>query len=175
MGLPALGLSLAGGVVGGLGKIMGGEAAADAANYRAQVAENNAIIARYNAESAAQTGELDVGRQGMRARANMGAIRAGMGASGVSVNSGSYADVQSAAAELAELDALTIRSDAARKAYGYTIEEKSQKAQADLYRAEGENARRAGLIGGFGSMLSSAGSVLSQGWKGQQRGMFFNG
>lgn len=167
----ALALSAGGGLLSAFGKMQAGEAAGAAGDYRAQVAENNAVIARQNSNTSLQVGELDVGRQGLRSRAQSGAIKSGMAASGVDVNTGSYGDVQAAASELQQLDALTIRSDAARKAYGYNIEETNQKSTAALERAGADQSRTAGLLNATGSLLASAGSISSQYWKGNQRGL----
>ena len=110
----AMAASAIGGAASAYGTYEAGQARGAAADYQSQVAENNAIIADRNADYATKVGEIDIARQGMKNRAVLGSIKAGQGASGVDVNTGSSADVQGAAAELGMLDALTIRSDSGR-------------------------------------------------------------
>jgi hypothetical protein len=62
-------------------------------------------------------------------------------------------------AQLGELDALTIRSNAEREAYGYTTQSSNLTAQSGLTRMAGRNAQTAGYVSAAGTLLSTAGTV----------------
>lgn len=139
-------LTLAAGGMKAIGSIAGGNAQSNALNYQAKVSD-------YNALTSARAGEINAENESMKNRAKLGAIKAGYGASGIDVNTGSAADVQAAQVGLGELDALTIKSDAAQRAFGY-------KTQSELQRAGAKNAKTAGYIDAATSMISAAGSAF---------------
>lgn len=169
--IPALMIAgVAGAGISAYGQIAGGQAAAANANYQAQVANNNAVIARQNAQWETQAGDVRATNQGLKTRAQVGAIKVAQAASGVDVNTGSAAQVSNAADELGMLDALTIRSDTARKAYGYEVAATGEDAKANLLRTQADQAQTAGIIGGIGSLLSGASTVGSQWSKWQTAG-----
>ena len=124
MGIPAvmLGVGLAGAAVSAVGSMEAGSAAKASADYQSQVARNNALIANQNATWTAQAGESKVAAQGMKTAAVVGQAKAAQGASNIDVNSGSAAAVRAGTQSLGMLDAMTIRSNAARQAYGYTVQ-----------------------------------------------------
>lgn len=159
--LPVIGLgaSLLGGGISAMGAIESGKATSAAASYQAQVAANNAAIAKQNAELAMQSGEQQVGISQMRTRAAVGTTKAGQAASGVDVNRGSSVDVRAGEAEMGMLDALTIRSNAAKNAYGYQVQATSDTAQGQLYSMEAKQAQTAGDISALGSAIGSVGSA----------------
>lgn len=153
--------SVAGASIGALGAIQQGKAAKASATYNAEVATNNAAIAKQNASFAAQEGTANTEAAAMQNRAKVGAITANQGASGVDVNSGSSIDVRSSAAELGELNALTVRSNAARQVYGYQTEGTNYQAQAGLDTAQAANAMPAAAIGATSTLLGGVGSSAS--------------
>ena len=159
--------SIGSAVVGGIGAISQGQAASASANYNAQVAQNNAKIAQQNATWAAQQGETQAATQEAKTRATVGAEKAAQAASGIDVNSGSAVDVRSSAAALGELNALTVRSNAARQAYGYQTQAASDTGQAALDKSQASSASEAGflnagttVLGGLGSAASNYGKYL---------------
>lgn len=157
--LAMMGAAIGGGLVKAGGAMAAGDAANNAAMYRAQVAENNAKIAEQNVQWAEQAGAAKEGMQNMKTAQTVGGIKTAQGASGVNLDTGSAADVRAAAAALGELDALTIRSNTAREAYGYRVQGQSDKAQAELDRMQGAEAQRAGKVSALSSLLESASSV----------------
>jgi hypothetical protein len=152
----------AGGLVSAIGAISSSEATGKAAEYQAQVAANNEQLAKTNAQMAGASGEQQVEAQGLKTRATVGAIKAAQAASNIDVNTGSAVDVQSSAAELGELDALTIRANAQKQVYGYETQGLSFQGQQGLASAEAAQAPVAGAIGAAGSLLSGASSVANQ-------------
>lgn len=154
-----LGLMAVGAGVSAYGKYEQGQATSAAASYRAQVADNNAKIARQNAGLDIQAGEIAATNKGLQTRATVGKEKAYAAASGVDVAGGSTADVRAGTAQMGMLDSLTIRSDAAKKAYSDEVQATSYEAQAGLDRMESEQAKTAGDIGAFGTLLSGASTV----------------
>lgn len=150
-------LAVGGAALGAVGKIGEGEAKSQAANYQAQVAKNNQLIAEQNASWATSAGTAREAAQGMKTRAGVATLKARQAAGGVDVNTGSSSEVRDAASALGSLDALTIRSNTAREAYGYEVAATSEEAKANLARMEGENAT--GYIGAASSLLSGASSA----------------
>ena len=138
-----------------------GSAQAQSANaaYQAQVAANNATIAKQNAAMDIQAGEVQASNSEMKTRAAVGTTLAGEAASGVSVNSGSFPKVRAAASEIGMLDALTIRSNAAKQAYSQDVAATGDTAESGLLQTESKEASSAAPISALGNFLSSASSV----------------
>lgn len=155
-------LAIAGPALSAIGQVNQGFAASKSASYQSQVAANNAAIAAQNARLTMETGAAKEAAQGMKSRATVGHITAAEGASGIDVNTGSAAAVRSAAAELGELDAMTIRSNSAREAYGYKVQESNELAQSQLLKKQAESAKTGGILAGLGSLVSGVSGVGSK-------------
>lgn len=167
-----IGAGLIGGGVSAYGAYQQGQAQAGAARYNADLEKQNATVSRENAAIAGQAGSEQGYQVGAKTRATVGNIKANQAASGVDVNSGSALDVRSSAAELGELDALTVRSNATREAYGYAQQARSHDAQSNLDLFEADNAETAGAIGAASTFLGSAGSAATNFAKYQLAGGF---
>lgn len=141
------------------GQIQQGKAAANAANYNSEIAGNNATIARQNATFAGEEGEEKAAQEEQQTRGRVGALVANEGAAGLDVNSGSDVNVRASASETGMLDALNIRSNAARQAYGYQTQASSYDAQAKLDKQQAKQDKTAGYIGAFTSVLGSTASA----------------
>lgn len=132
------------------GSFQQAQAAKAAGRYNAEVAYRNAAIARASAAS----DQGDMGRQQARV---LGAIRAGYGASGVTME-GSPMDVfQSSAAE-SELDILRRGYQGELEAMGFNAQ-----AKAELMSAKSQAQ---------GAYLQGASNLLMAGAQGQQAGLF---
>lgn len=142
-----------------VGAAQAGEAEAANARYQAQIAKNNAEYARRNAELATQEGDIEATAQGLKTRARIGTTKAAQAANGIDVNTGSAVDVRVSEQELGILDALTIRSNAARQAYGYQINAQDQTAQARLLKSQASQAKTSGYLDAFGTLLDGASSA----------------
>lgn len=148
--------------VSAYGAVSTSEAQASEAKYQSRVADNNAIIAQQNASWAAQAGNAQAEQKQLQTRAKVGGIVAAEAASGLDVNSGTALDVRSSASELGELDAINIRSNAARTAYGYNVQSTSDQNQSQLDNfaassdiTSGEIKAGSSAIGAFGSSYNS--------------------
>ena len=163
MGAALAPIALVGGLVGAgisaYGQYQSMEAQSANAAYQAQVAANNAKIAQSNAAMDIQAGEIQAANQGLKTRAAVGTTKAQEGASGVDVNTGSFPQARAAESEIGMMDALTIRSNAAKQAYSQEVAATSDTAQSGLYTAQSQQASAAAPIGAAGSLLSSASSV----------------
>jgi hypothetical protein len=152
----------AAGAFGAIGNLISGFSTAGELNAKSQIARNNSLIAAQNARMAMATGESRAEAQGLKTRARLGEIKAQQGAGGIDVNSGSAADVRASAAKLGALDALTIRSNAARQAYGLDLESQGELQQSKLYRKGAKIAPWEGAFNAVGSLLGSASQLSSQ-------------
>lgn len=160
--LIAAGASAGGSLISAFGAQKSGQAQSQMYQYQAGVAQLNKKIALQNRDYALATGETEAKRYGMGAAQRMGTIRAGIGASGIDIGSGSKAQVQDSQQAVSRMDLDQIRNNAARKAYGYTVEAQQDETQAGLYGMAASDAESAGKIKALGSLVSGAGSVADK-------------
>lgn len=162
LALIAAASSVAGTGIAAVGAVSQGEAASQAAAYNAQVAANNAKLATQNASTIAQEGEQQTAQAQQQTKAKLGAILANQGASGVDVNTGSAVDVRSSAAELGELNAINIRANAVRQAYGQQVQAAGDTGQSQLDKSESSSDAAAGFIKGGSTLLSGASDAYTK-------------
>ena len=134
-------------------------------DYQAQVNENNKQVAEWQAQDAIERGEVKEKQHRTKVDQLKGRQRSVLAASGVVVDDGSALDVLGDTAELGELDALTIRSNADREAYDYTVAGMNEGANAEINRMSGANAIAAGKTQSMTSLLSGAGSIADKWYK----------
>jgi len=140
-------------MVGGLvGNIMQGQAQAATANYQAQVARNNQIIAQQNASMALQQEEPAEEAQRIKTGSMIAGITAQEAASGINPNTGSAVNVRSSAAETGELDALTIKYNYGLQARNYLTQASNFGAQATLDTAQANWAAMNSILGAASSV-----------------------
>lgn len=139
MGFASTALSAGSSILGAVGAINQGSAAASAAGqnarmseYQAQVARNNKIIAEQNAEHEAQVGMEQAGRKSMEGAATGAKIKVGIASSGIDPNTGSAARVQESQREINKLDTETVLNNSQQKVYGYRAQAANFDAQAGL-------------------------------------------
>lgn len=169
---PAIGLSLAGSVVGALGAAQSGAQEAAMSRYQAGVAQLNSQVAQQNAQQAIAAGSAQANQAGMEGAQRLGAIRTAQGANNLDVNSGSNANVQKSQAEINALTQLVIKNNAARAAYGYQVQGAGFQAQSQLENLQATNAQQAGKIGVFNSLLGGASSLSTKFLGANQTGLF---
>ncbi len=160
---------VAGAHIAAQGQINTANANAQAAVFNEGVALNNAEILTGNATRVGQAGDVQAGASELQTRAQVAGIKTNQAAAGVDVNSGSAVNVRNSAASVGMLNALTVRSNAAKQAYGMETEAANQVAQAKLDKSEaaydvagGNLAARATILGGAGAASSSFGNYLLQ-------------
>ncbi len=157
-----MGASLLGGVVGAVGAEQKGAADQAMYGYQSQVASMNARIAQQNAAYAQQAGGSAAYQSGLKTAALVGTQKANQGASGIDVNTGSPAGIRQTTTQLGQLDQNLIRTNYAKKAYGFEVESATKTAEAGADIIAGEQAKKAGDIGALSSILGAAGSVSSK-------------
>lgn len=130
------------------GSILKARAQSQAAEANAKILELNAGYADAAAADAVARGGIAEGKVRLAAGENRGQQIAARAASGVGLQ-GSPMDVLAASAGMSELDALTVRSNAAREAWGYRTKAEQFRYQASNERQAGKNAAIASILGGI--------------------------
>ena len=148
-----IGLMAGGTALDVFGKVKAGNAAKRAGKEAQDLEEFNARVAEDQAEDAIRRGVDEEQQLRGLIRQTIGAQKAGFAAGNIDVGSGSAVDVQADAAYLGELDALTIRENAAREAKGY-------RADAERARRRGKYAAMTGRMDQTASRFQAAGSIL---------------
>ena len=120
-----------------------------------QIAENNATLARADADATNAAATREQEQQSWRTRAMMGQQRAAIAANNLDPTLGTPADILGETALLGEIDQQTIRMNAARQAWGY-------EQQAKQYQAQGKLDRWGGRMAAGGTILSSLTSAYGQ-------------
>ncbi len=140
-----------------------GAAQQEASESQAALADYNAEVALLQAEDAVARGSEEESRFRAGVRGIIGAQRAATAAGNVDVGFGSALDVQADAAYLGELDALTIRTNAAREQWGYQVEAEDLTRRAQIARKEGVYLEAAGRERASQAKIGMAGTVLGAG------------
>jgi hypothetical protein len=153
-GNAAIYAGLAGGVGTAATQLMAGDA-------NAAVAGQNAKIATMRAREAARRGEFEADRFRRDTKRTIGAQRASMAGQGVAVDSGTALEIQEQTAEIGELDALEIRNNAAREAFGY-------KTEAVDARLRGRQERIRGQTGAASTLLTAGTRAAQLGYQQKQ-------
>ncbi len=122
--------------------------------YQKQVADFNAKAADLQGQDALAQGEKQVSLEQKQVKQSVGATRASQAAQGTDVNSGSNAQIQRDTQYMGALDAITIRNNAARQAFGY-------KAQSNAYTVQGQFANLAAQNTASNTLLTGGLSALS--------------
>lgn len=144
-------------VVGGMQQ---GKAEDAAAQAQATTMRTNAGYANEAAEDALSRGRYDADLQRLRTGQLIGTQRAAMAANGGMVDEGTNSILQQDAAQLGELDALTIQNNAAREAYGLKVQAIQGYSNANATELAGKNAKQNSLMGG---VIKGAGSFFGGG------------
>ena len=172
LGSVGMGATLAGGITSAIGAEKTASATQQSYNYQAGVAQINSTIDLQNAEYARSQGETQAMQFGLKAGQQQAQIKTTQAASGLDVNSGSAAAVQSSQQTLTAIDTAQIRANAAKTAYDYDVKSTQDLNQSTLDVMAGNNAITAGNFQAASSILGSVGSVSSKWMQGNQSGMF---
>jgi hypothetical protein len=140
-----------------------GEAARESSDSQADLADYNAAVAELQAQDALERGAEDEARFRTNIRGAIGAQRANIAAGNIDVSFGSAVDVQADAAFLGELDALTLRTNAGREAWGYQVQAEDYRARARIARKEGVYLERSGRVEQTTHNINAVGSLVSGG------------
>ena len=156
--------------LGVTGALQQGYANAQADKYNAALATMNSVQAARNASMAAEAGSSQAGIQSMKARAEVGSIKTNQAAGNVDVNSGSAVDTRVSADELGKLDALQIRSNATKEAYGYQVQSTNFKNEASLDKFAASHELTAGWLNSASTLIGDTDNAVKE-----ASGMFMGG
>lgn len=113
------------------------------AEQNAATAAQNADIAKQQSSGAIREGEIEEKQHRLRVAQLKGEQRTSFAGGGVVVDRGSAMDTLQDTTKWGELDALTIRTNAAKEAWGYDVEARNYKtqqnaltSQASMYRSQ---------------------------------------
>lgn len=134
-----------------------------ASDSQAALADFNASVADLQSKDAIERGAQEESRFRTQVRGAIGQQRAGIAASNIDVGFGSAVDVQADAAYLGELDALTIRTNAAREAWGYKVQATDLRKRGEIARKEGVYLEAAGKQAGSAAKLGIVGTLAGGG------------
>lgn len=134
-------------------------AAKDQYKYQSAVARNNAKMAEYAAQDASNRGAQEAAKVMAEARRVRSRQTVALASNGIDISSGSAANMLDDTDLLAAQDAATIRTNAARQAWGYRVEGSNYNASADMYRTAARNENPNAALGS--SLLNSAASVVT--------------
>lgn len=152
-------MAVAGTGVQALATIMGGIAQGKAADYAAQVAANNAIIAEQNAQRAMAAGQEQAGIASLRGAGEVAKTKTAQAAAGIDVNTGSAVGVRASEREQGQLSAETVQANAGVQAYGYRTQEMGFEAQSALEHVQAQQAPISADISAAGKMMSAVGGM----------------
>lgn len=157
--------------IGTASALIGGASSALNFMYQSQVASNNAKIAKQDVGQALLAGQNAEQIQRLRTGREIGQEKSAQAANNIDVNVGSPVDVRQATANTGEMDALTIRYNARRQAYGYGIDASNYSAQAGMDKFGAAEAGVEGGLSGLSSYIGGATTQLNQNLSFKQAGI----
>ena len=145
----------------GRGRAAGGAGESRRRRVQRQVEAHNQQLAALNARDAVERGEQRERAQRERTARLAGEQHAAQAANMVDTTFGSALAVATRTAMEGELEALNIRSNAHREAYGYKLDGVNAANRAAQQRAAGENARTASVLQAGGPCLPGPSTATS--------------
>lgn len=146
-----------------LGQRRQADSAVQQGNYAGTVYDQNATLADSQAADAIARGQQASNQRGVQTRQVVGSQRANYAAQGIDVNTGSASDVQGDTKYLGELDRQTIQTNAAREAWGYSVEASQDRNNANMARAGGQQTAAGLRAGATSTLLTGALNMYGQG------------
>lgn len=162
------GLQVAGMASGAFGAYNQSKAAKQSYEYQAAVQRNNAQIAEWQAADATSRGQKAEQAQRLKVAQLKSSQRAGFAARGIALDEGSPLNILNDTDYMGELDALSIRDNAAREAWGHRMQGANAGSDASMLsaRAGAESPNSAAVS----SLLTSGGAVASSWYRRSERG-----
>lgn len=132
-----------------------------AANAQAQIATNNAKAAGWAAKDATDQGETAVMDSNRKTDQMLGTQRAALASSGVLLTGGSASNILEDTQVFGQIDANTIRNNAARTAWGYRTQQSNDLATATMAKSQ---AKQINPVLSAGTSLLNSGTQLASMW-----------
>lgn len=158
--------------VSAYGALQSGGAQSSAYQYQASLAKMNEQVAKQNAAYETATGEVQAQQSGIKTQFQIGQTRTAQAAGNIDVNTGTAKAVQTSEREVGEEDQALIRSNAARRAYGYEVEGANQEAQSNIYSKAASNTEQGSWLTAASTILGGAASVSSKWSQASTQGIF---
>lgn len=131
--------------------------------YQSAVARNNAITSEYQAEDAIKRGQVAEEQQRRKTMMLKGTQTARLAANGIDISEGSALQILSDTDWMGEQDALTVRENANREAWGYRVQAQNASSNSTMLRnsADAQNP----LLSGATSLITNpAAGVVADKW-----------
>lgn len=160
-------LQVGGTVFDFIGKQQEAAAAAELADYRAEVATRNAALLEENASRTVAKGQQDQLTQDMAARAVIGDQIAAQGASGIRLSSGSFVRSRAATRKIARLNALNVRQAAAIEAFNLRTQAADYRQEAKFLKKTRNSTLIQGAFSGLGTLARGFGNIDFRSLSGQ--------
>lgn len=129
------------------------------ANYNAGIADTNRRVAEWQAADATNRGRDEAQRVQGEGRKLQGAQAAQFAANGINIASGTPEAIIDETALNANIDALTIRDNAEKESFKYRVAAQNFAAESAFQTQKARDARKAGRLGVFSSLLTGATGV----------------
>jgi hypothetical protein len=142
-------------VAGATTGAIGGIQSYQASEYKAENAENQAETAHQQALEARRSGIEQEEMHRLKIAQTKGKQRAGYGASGVLADEGSAMETILDTTKMGEYDALTIRHNTSKQAWGFEQQADNYKTEAGLNRKQSS----ASILGSVGTVANSFGEM----------------
>jgi hypothetical protein len=143
-------------VISGASQLYQADAAANAAEYNAQLNDQNAKLALRRADDALERGQAEEEKAKRQSTLNREAQEASFTAANLDTGYGSPLDVIIATTTAGEMEAATVRANAEREAEDFEAESVNFRNAAQMNRFEAKNAKRGGMDGGAGILKYNA-------------------
>lgn len=131
--------------------ILNSSGEAEYGEWQKQQFEFNKQIAEMQSKDAIRRGDSEARKVRKAGKQIIGSQRAALAAQGIEIDSGSALDIQGDTAYLSEMDALTIKNNAAREAWGYKMDALQSGYQGQMAQYAAQNKARSTLLtGGLG-------------------------
>lgn len=130
-------------------------------NYQKSISDINSRFADINAEDAIKRGDKEAIELKKQAKRMIGTQRVNLATQGIDIESGSALDVQEDTAGQAELDAITIRNNAWKEAWGYKVQSLNYSIEGEFAKLSAKNKSRNTLLTGGVQAISSAKGMFS--------------
>ena len=147
----AMGMMIGGGAINAYGAYESGQA-------EAELGRMNATVLRQRAVDATNRGGSAAGRARMEGSDANAVAKTQLAKSGVDLSSDMAKNIFETTGMTAELDAQTAKANAAREAWGLETSARESEFQAKM-------AKRRGILGAAGTLLSAGGSAYLMGAK----------
>ncbi len=157
MGSIGTGLQVAGMVSGAFGAYNQSKATQQAYDYQAAVNRNNAQIAEWQAQDSITRGQKAEQSQRLKTAQLQSSQRAAFAARGVALDEGSPLNILNDTDYMGELDALTIRDNAAKEAWGHRTQGANYSNDSAMLSARADAESPLGSAAG--TLLTGAGAV----------------